>query len=77
MTDNKTTVPTTSPALNALIAVTHVSVPIATLQALHAQLTAHADAIAALIPAADPASAEAALAAATEARLKAQRAAGK
>jgi hypothetical protein len=65
MTDNKTTVPTTSPALNALIAVTHVSVPIATLQALHAQLTAQADAIAALIPAA------------TEARLKAQRVAGK
>jgi hypothetical protein len=57
--------------------VTHVLVPVGTLQAMHATLAGHADAILALLPTTTPEAIEAALAAATESRLKQQAAAGK
>lgn len=56
---------------------THVSVPVATLQAMHATLSAHADAILALLPATTPEARAAANALATASRLKQQEAAGK
>jgi hypothetical protein len=54
-----------------------VLVPVGTLQAMHATLAGHADAILALLPTTTPEAIEAALAAATESRLKQQAAAGK
>lgn len=57
--------------------VTHVLVPVATLQAIHATLSTHADTILGLLPATAPDAIAAANAAATLARLKQQAAAGK
>ena len=52
-------------------------VPLDTLRAMHATLSAHADTILALIPVAHPDDAKAALDAATASRLKQQAAQGK
>jgi hypothetical protein len=58
--------------------VTHVSVPITLLQSLHAQLSTHAEQIAALIPAVNtPEEIEAAAKVATALRLKQQAVQGK
>jgi hypothetical protein len=52
-----------------------VAVPVALLQAIHAQLQGHADSVLALLPVGDQEAREAALVARTEARLKQQQAA--
>lgn len=51
---------------------THVLVPVATLQAMHDTLSAHAETLRGLIPSLDPKASAENLAAATEARLRAQ-----
>lgn len=51
---------------------THVLVPVATLQAMHDTLSAHAETLRGLIPSLDPKISAENLAAATEARLRAQ-----
>lgn len=57
--------------------ITHVLVPVATLQAMHATLSSHADAILALLPATTPEQVDEALRLMTASRLKQQTAAGK
>ena len=59
----------TKTAKPAVPAPTHVSVPVATLQAMHDAFVSHADAVRALLPVTDS---EADIAARTAARLKAQ-----
>ena len=64
--------PASNKAVAALTAVTHVSVPVETLRAIHAQLSAHADTILALLPSASPEAADEALSLLTASRLKQQ-----
>ena len=58
-------------------ALTHVLVPVETLKAIHAQLSAQADTIAALLPTVTPEQAAEAVALATASRLKQQAVQGK